>query len=141
MDEPQQRFGQQQGARRHKNPQRGAEPYAIPEKLLESLWVLRAHRLGQRNAKPDAGALHKAQRHKIQRIGGAHRGQRLLADQAAHHGGVHKGIKLLKQRAHHQWKREEQNLPDGPSLRQIHSALGCHENSSPCFFLCFSVYR
>ena len=63
-------------------------------------------RLRYRDAEPHAGSLYKAQDQEVQRVGTAHRGQRLGAQAASHNYGIGKAVQLLEQGSQHQRQRK-----------------------------------
>ncbi len=67
------------------------------------------------------------------RAGAAHRRQRRLAHEAAHHHGIHRVIQLLKKRAQPKGKEKSQQLfPDDPFGRVHLSPLqSAHGRSRP----------
>ena len=89
---------------------------------MQVIPVLCAEALGHRDAEAVAGSQHKAHDHKIQRVGRAHRAQRIGADAAPHDDRVHKAVQLLEQGAQHQRQRKPQNLEQRLAHRKVRGA-------------------
>ena len=109
------------GGQHHRTRQ--AQPGRVCNVPTHIAVVFRAEKLCNGNGKPVAHADHKAQDHIIDRAGGAHRRQRVHADETPDNNGVGQAVKLLEQVAQYQRKGKPQNhlewMPSGQILCHI----------------------
>ena len=124
VDERQQRRSPQRGRHRENHAEYHAEQYAIIEVAVQVIAAFRTEGFGHRDAEADARALHKAQNQKIQRVGAAHRRQRVGAKAPPDDDGIGEVVQLLEQCAQHQRQRENQYAGQRSPGRQIGRAGG-----------------
>ena len=129
VDELQQRGRNESRDNRKGQTHHHTEHGAVEQVLVQIIPVLCAKALGHRDAEAVAGGQHEAHDHKIQRVGRAHRAQRIGADAAPHDDRVHKAVQLLEQRSQHQRHGELQNAGQRPADGQVGGA--------GTLFLCF----
>ena len=109
-----------EGAQQHderRQPQ--AQPDELARAALHAHGVSRAEALGHGDGQTRAAADGKAQDHKVQRAGSAHRGESVHAEDAADQDAVGQTVKLLKQVAQKQQPTEGQDASQGRTRRHI----------------------
>lgn len=133
MNQLQQRRGKQGGKHGKHHAEHHAQQCPIGKIPVQVIPVFCPERLRYRDAEPHAGSLYKAQDQEVQRVGTAHRGQRLGAQAASHNYGIGKAVQLLEQGSQHQRQRKHKNAHQRPPRCQVRCA-------GRAFFLVFHCF-